>query len=124
MGAGPAGLTVGIYGARSGLRTLVLERMMPGCCVADATIIENYPSFLEGIRGSDLATKLKNQCEKASAEIHSLGKVLKLDLSGEWKRVIKDMRTHSGASVILATGSEHRTLGIPNQTIFQGRGIS
>ena len=83
VGAGPAGLTAGIYCARSGLRTLVLEMMIPGGCISDAAIIENYPGFPEGSSGLDLATKMKDQCEKSGAEIHSLEKVLKLDLLGE-----------------------------------------
>lgn len=67
MGGGLSGLTTGIYGARSRLKTLVLERTMPGGCIAEAAIIENHLGFPEGVRGSDLAIKMKDLCEKAGA---------------------------------------------------------
>lgn len=67
MGGGPAGLTAGMYGSRSGLKTLVLERLIPGGCITEAIIIENYPGFFDGIRGSDLDTKLMRQCEKPAS---------------------------------------------------------
>lgn len=124
VGGGPAGLTASIYGARSGLKTLVLEMKMPGGLVSDAAIVENYPGFPEGIRGLDLAARMMEQCENAGAEIHSLERVLEMELTGEGKRVKTEKGTYSAASVIIATGTEHRPLGVPGEREFQGRGVS
>jgi len=124
IGGGPAGLTAGIYGARSGLKTLILEMMLPGGCIANAALVENYPGFPEGIPGSDLAKRLKDQCEYAGAEIHVMEKSLEVNLQGEKKRVITDNRKYCGAAVIIATGTQQRHLGIPSEKKFQGRGIS
>ncbi|RJS82011.1 FAD-dependent oxidoreductase, partial [Candidatus Bathyarchaeota archaeon] len=63
IGAGAAGLAAGIYGARSGLKTLILEEKMVGGTTADAPIIENYPGF-ESIRGTELAKKMAAHCQK------------------------------------------------------------
>lgn len=124
VGAGPAGLTAGIYGARSGLKTLVLEMAIPGGLIAKAAIVENYPGFPEGVRGSVLAKKLKDQCEKAGAEIRFMERVLELNLEGKTKRVKTDKGTYDCAAVIIATGSQQRQLGILGETKFQGRGVS
>jgi len=124
VGGGPAGLTAGIYAARSGLKTLVLEMKVPGGLVSEAAIIENYPGFPEGIRGLDLITKMVEHCENVGAEIHSLERVLEVELKGEKKRVKTERDTYSAASVIIATGTEHRHLGVPGEIEFRGRGVS
>jgi len=72
VGGGPAGLTAGIYAARSGLKTLILERNVPGGLVTEAAIIENYPGFPEGIKGFDLVEKIVKQCEASGVEIRSM----------------------------------------------------
>ena len=124
VGAGPAGLTAGIYGARSGLRTLVLEMKMPGGLAAEAPIIENYPGFPERISGSDLIEKMMSQCERAGAEIHCPERVLELELTGESKRVTTERGAYSAASVVIATGTERRSLGVLGEEKFHGRGVS
>ena len=67
IGAGPAGLTAGIYGARSGLKTLVLEEKTPGGEAADTPLVENYPGFPEGISGRELSDKMAEHCRKVRA---------------------------------------------------------
>lgn len=124
IGGGPAGLTAGIYGARSGLKTLVLEMMMPGGCIARAAVVENYPGFPEGISGSELAERLKDQCEKSGAEIRIMERVKDLHLNQKKKRVITDNREYDCSAVIMATGSRRKQLGIPSEDRLQGRGIS
>ncbi|MDH5635400.1 MAG: FAD-dependent oxidoreductase, partial [Candidatus Bathyarchaeota archaeon] len=64
IGAGPAGLTAGLYAARSGLKTLVLEEKVPGGAIIDTPLVENYPGF-ESISGRDLADKMAEHCKKA-----------------------------------------------------------
>jgi thioredoxin reductase (NADPH) len=123
IGAGPAGLTAGLYGARSGLKTLVLEEKMPGGAVIDTQLVENYPGF-ESISGRDLADKMAKQCKKAGAKINELEKVAELDLKGE-KKVVKTNRTvYTASAVIVASGRHYRTLGVPGETEFRGRGVS
>jgi len=123
IGAGPAGLTAGLYGARSGLKTLVLEEKMAGGAVIDTPLVENYPGF-ETVSGRDLADKMADHCKKAGAKINELEKVVELDLKGE-KKVVKTNRTvYTASAVIIASGSHYKTLGVPGETEFRGRGVS
>jgi thioredoxin reductase (NADPH) len=123
IGAGPAGLTAGIYGARSGLKTLILEEKMPGGSATDTPLVENYPGF-EAISGRDLAERMAKQCEKVGANINELEKVVKLDLKDK-KKTVKTTRTaYTASAVIIASGSHYRTLGVPGEEEFRGRGVS
>jgi thioredoxin reductase (NADPH) len=123
MGAGPAGLTAGLYGARSGLETLVLEEKIPGGAVLDTPLVENYPGFVS-ISGRALADKMAEHCKKAGAKISELEKVVELDVKGE-KKVVKTNRTlYTASAVIIASGSHYRTLGVSGETEFRGRGVS
>ncbi len=124
VGAGPAGLTAGMYAARSGLKTLILERNMPGGSVSEAANIENYPGFPDGIRGLDLVSKMMKQSEASGAMIRSMEKVLGMDLEGKKKRVKTNTGTYAAASLIIATGTEHRRLGVPGESEFLGHGVS
>jgi thioredoxin reductase (NADPH) len=123
IGAGPAGLTAGLYGARSGLKTLILEEKMTGGAVIDTPLVENYPGF-ESISGRDLADKMAEHCKKVGAKINELENVVELDLKGE-KKVVKTNRTvYTASALIIASGSHYRTLGVPGETEFRGRGVS
>jgi len=123
IGAGPAGLTAGLYGARSGLKTLILEEKMPGGAVIDAPLVENYLGF-ESISGRDLADRMVEQCKKAGVKINELEKVVELDLEKE-KKVVKTNRTvYTTSAVIIASGSHYKTLGVLGETEFRGRGVS
>jgi len=123
IGAGPAGLTAGLYGARSGLKTMVLDEKMPGGAAADTPLVENYPGF-EAISGRDLADKMAEQCKKVGAKINELEKVVELDLKGE-KKIVKTTRTvYTALAVIIASGSQYMPLEVPGETEFRGRGVS
>lgn len=123
IGAGPAGLTAGIYGERSGLDTLVLEKNLAGGTATDAPTIENYPGF-SGISGQELAQKMVSHCRDVGVEIHELEEVIDLDLKEDQKIVSTTEAKYAAEAVILATGSHYRKLGIPGEKDFQGRGVS
>ena len=124
IGAGPAGLTAGIYGARSGLKTLVLEEKTLGGAAADTPLVENYPGFFEGIGGRDLVDKMSEHCRKVGAEIRQLESFIGLDVKGERRIVKTDRATYSASAVIVASGCHYRKLGVPGEKEFRGRGVS
>lgn len=124
IGAGAAGLTAGIYGARSGMKTLIIEEKIPGGGITEAPLIENYPGFPEGITGIDLAKRLVVQTERMGAEIRELEKVTKLDPMAREKGVKTDKTAYTAPAMILAPGCRHRTLGVPGEEELFGRGVS
>jgi len=124
IGAGVAGLTAGIYGARSGLKTLILEEKVPGGAAADAPLIENYPGFPQGISGMELTERMVKQAEKMGVEIHQLERVIKLNVKKKEKKVKTDKAVYAAAALIIASGSHHKKLGIPGEEEFRGRGVS
>jgi len=123
IGAGPAGLTAGIYGVRSGLKTLIVEEKMAGGTAADAPVIENYPGF-ERITGAELMQKMVAHCIGVGVRIHEFEKAISLDLKGEEKIVKTDKAEYAAKAVIIATGTSYRELGVPGEKEFKGRGLS
>ena len=125
VGAGPAGLTAGIYCSRGRLKTAVLERNMAGGQIALTDLVENYPGFPEGISGFDLSQKMKEQAEKFGAEMREIEGVgeLRTDPEGCYV-VVTDREEIRTRSVILAPGVEPRRSGIPGEAEFIGRGVS
>jgi thioredoxin reductase (NADPH) len=123
IGAGPAGLAAGIYGVRSGLKTLVLEEKIAGGTAVDAPIIENYLGF-PSISGFDLAQKMVDHAKNLGVSIHEFEAVTKLDLKGEEKTVTTDKEAYSARALIIASGSHYRELGVPGEREFRGRGVS
>ena len=79
IGAGPAGLAAGIYGARSGLKTIVLEERLPGGMMTEAPLIENYPGFSK-VAGMELAERMAKQCKDAGAEIRQMERAERIEL--------------------------------------------
>jgi thioredoxin reductase (NADPH) len=125
VGAGPAGLTAGIYCSRARLKTAVLERNMAGGQIALTDLVENYPGFPEGISGFDLSQKMKEQAEKFGAEMREIEGVseFRRDDEGHYV-VVTDRGEISARTVILAPGVEPRRSGIPGEAEFIGRGVS
>jgi thioredoxin reductase (NADPH) len=124
IGAGPAGLTAGIYAARAKLKTILLERMNPGGLVASTDWVENYPGFPEGIAGAELVKKMEEQAVKFGTEIVSFKEVDATDLKGKTKIVKVDKEEYQAKAVIVASGTEPKKLGIPGEDQFRGRGVS
>lgn len=123
IGAGPAGLTAGIYGARSRLKTLILEERLPGGQIADSPLIENYPGF-PSISGRELVDRMLEHCRRFNVEIHELEGVTELNPEGEKKTVKTPRTSYATSAVIIATGAHPRKLGVPGESEFLGRGVS
>ena len=123
IGAGPAGLTAGIYAGRRELKTLILEEKIPGGAAADSPLIENYPGF-KSIGGRELMNRMLEHCKSFGAQIHELESVKELSLNQQ-EKVVKTARgTYRAKAIIVATGSHHRELGVPGEKEFRGRGVS
>ncbi|HEV7848840.1 MAG TPA: thioredoxin-disulfide reductase [Mycetocola sp.] len=125
IGSGPAGYTAAIYAARANLNPLLLASSVEaGGELMNTTEVENYPGFPEGIQGPELMTKFQEQAERFGTEV-ILDDVTEVSLEGE----VKTVKTgYSGdfeaASVIVATGSAYRKLGLADEERLSGRGIS
>ncbi|MCW3128769.1 MAG: FAD-dependent oxidoreductase [Methanophagales archaeon] len=126
VGAGPAGMTAGMYGVRSGLETLVLEKGICGGLSNEAPEIENYPGF-KRIRGMELAEKMKEQALEY-VEIKELEKVEKIAWSGKGKEKDMVVFTEKGSYVthaaVICSGTKHRRLDVKGEDEFLGKGIS
>ncbi len=123
IGGGPAGLTAGIYGARSGLKTLILEEKTLGGATAESPLIENYPGF-PTITGQELADKIADHCRKFGVTIKEIESARELNLSDEKKIAKSDQASYSASAIIIATGCHYRELGVSGENRFKGRGVS
>jgi len=125
IGSGPAGYTAAIYAARANLRPLVIASSVEaGGELMNTTEVENYPGFVDGIMGPDLMLQMQAQAERFGAEI-MLDDVVSLDLAGDVKTVtLGNGETHEALSVIFATGSAYRKLGIADEDRLSGHGVS
>lgn len=123
IGAGPAGLSAGIYGARAGLTTLLIEKGIPGGIMATTDLIENYPGFPEGISGLQLGDLMKKQCQRFGVDIKiGEAKIIKKENGVFHTELEKD--TVASKAIIIATGSSPRQLGVPGEKEFIGKGVS
>ncbi len=124
IGGGPAGLAAGIYTSRGRLRTLILNQGTVGGQLVLTYEIANYPGA-EAMSGYQLANTMKKQAKTFGCTIKSNLKITKYDLSGEIKTIeVNGKDIYKGKSVILAPGGTPRTLDIPGENRFKGRGIS
>ena len=121
IGAGPAGLTSAIYARRSSKKVLVLEAKTYGGQIVNTTDIENYPAAPH-ISGFDFATNIYNQAKELGAEI-KFEKAIDIK-DGEEKEVITNKESYKTKTIILATGSENRKLGLDNEDKLVGKGVS
>jgi thioredoxin reductase (NADPH) len=123
IGGGPAGLTSGIYAARSRLKVLLLEKVVPGGQILTADWIENYPGFPEGLSGYDLARKIADQTARFNVPIET-EEVLSMECKGPVKRLILKDRTISTHTVIIATGASPNRLSVLGEDTYLGKGVS
>jgi len=125
IGSGPAGYTAALYTARASLKPLVFEgSVTAGGALMNTTEVENFPGFRDGIMGPDLMDNMRAQAERFGAELVA-DDVVAVDLEGEIKSVTDSAGTvHRARAVIVATGSQHRKLGLPKEDELSGRGVS
>jgi thioredoxin reductase (NADPH) len=122
IGAGPAGLTAGLYAARARMNVLLIEKAVPGGQILVTDWIENYPGFPEGISGYDLAEKIKEQALTMGLNIET-AEVHGLDLSGTIREVIFKEKRIKTKSLIIASGASPKKPGIGEEK-FMGKGVS
>ena len=122
VGGGPAGYTAALYAARSGLSTVVLEKLSAGGQMALTEQIDNYPGFAEGIDGFTLGERMQQGAERFGA-VTELAEVCKAELSGAVKVLDTGDEVFRGRTVVIATGAVPRTLGVPGEEELVGRGV-
>ena len=123
VGSGPAGYTAALYTARAQLRPLVFEGSQYGGALMNTTEVENYPGFTDGIAGPELMDQIRSQAERFGAELVT-DDVVAMDLTGETKYVSTHDGQYAARSVILATGSAYKRLGVPGEDRLSGHGVS
>ena len=125
IGSGPSGYTAAVYAARADLKPLVFEgAITAGGALMNTTDVENFPGFPEGVMGPDLMTRMREQAERFGAELVT-DDVVEVDLTGPVKSVTDAAgTTHRAKTVILATGSGYRRLGVPGEDELSGKGVS
>ncbi|HEY51141.1 MAG TPA: thioredoxin-disulfide reductase [Dehalococcoidia bacterium] len=123
IGGGPAGLTAGIYAARSRLKNLLVEKGAAGGWIINAGVVENYPGFPEGVNGLELADAMQQQAAKFGLETLT-AEVTGLELKSEQKIVKTSEGDVAARAVIVAGGSERIKLGVPGEEEFTGRGVA
>jgi thioredoxin reductase (NADPH) len=123
VGSGPAGYTAAVYAARADLRPLVFEGSQYGGALMTTTDVENFPGFPDGIFGSELMLKLREQVERFGAELVS-DDVTSVDLANDVKIVRTYDAEYTADAVILAMGSAYKKLGITREDELSGHGVS
>lgn len=122
IGGSPAGLTAGLYSARANLKTILIEKAVPGGQLTTTYMIENYPGF-EEVTGFELSRKMENHARKFGLEIIN-GHVVGIETERKNHKIIMDDRTIFAKAVILATGASPKKIGIQEEDEFRGKGVS
>jgi thioredoxin reductase (NADPH) len=123
IGSGPAGYTAAVYAARAMLRPLLIEGVQSGGALMTTTEVENFTGFPDAIMGPDLMDNMRKQAERFGAELLT-DDATAVDLSGEIKTVWVGETAYRAKTVVLATGSAWRRLGVPGEEDLLGHGVS
>ncbi len=123
LGAGPAGMSAAVYTGRSRLKTLILEKALPGGQILTTDLVENYPGFPEGMVPFELMENFRRHAEKFGARIET-DEAKSIRREGNTWVVTGDARDYRAPAVIVATGSAFRRLGLPNEEKLTGKGVS
>ena len=122
IGGGPAGLTAGLYTARAGLKSLLIERGAFGGQILNAPLVENYPGFPEGVSGAELGALMHQQAAKYGLKTVTAG--VTGVKAGKTHQVITEGGSFEAKAVIIAAGSEYHKLGVPGEETLVGHGVS
>ena len=122
VGAGPGGLTAGMYAARAKLDVVCIEKLLPGGQIVNTHLVEDYPGF-ESISGPDLAQKLEAHAKKFGLKIEN-DNVVRIKADGRFWIVEGDYDNYRGKAVIIASGGQPRKLGVNGEQELTGRGVS
>ena len=122
IGGGPAGLTAGLYTSRAGLKSLLVERGIVGGQIINATLVENYPGFPQGISGAELGSLMYQQAAKYGLEIVT-AEVTGI-AQGQPYSISPTEGDFEATTIIIAAGSEYRKLGVPGEERLSGHGVS
>jgi len=125
VGSGPAGYTAAIYASRAQLDPIIYEgSVTAGGALMNTTEVENFPGFIDGVMGPDLMDNMRKQAKRFGTELIT-DDIVEMDLSGDIK-ILKDGsgNTVKAKSVILATGSAYREIGLENEKRLSGHGVS
>ncbi len=123
IGAGPAGLSCGLYAARAGLSVAVFERISPGGQLAQTERIENYPGFANGTGGFELAWAMKEQADNFGVRTVN-EEATSVDFAGPRKTLSTAFGTYAARAVVVASGARPRKLGLAREDELAGRGVS
>lgn len=124
IGGGPAGLTAAFYAAREGIDTLVIERAAFGGQAAGTERLDNMPGFPDGVTGSELSQRLRRQAERFGVELLQVHQVTGISRHADHHAVITENgREYTARSVLIATGSHYKRLGVPGETDYLGAGV-
>lgn len=122
VGAGPASLTAAIYTTREDIDTVIYEKGVIGGLAAVTDWVDNYPGFPEGVAGLELAEKLQKQAERFGAQIR-YGEVISISDEGKLKKLMTSDGDIYAKTVLIATGSDYKKLGIPGEQEYYARGV-
>ena len=124
IGAGPGGLTAGIYAGRQGTKNLIIDRDLAGGIGREVPEMENYPGF-ESISGLELIEKMKVQATR-NCNLHEMEEVTEIEQTdNEYRFTVKTSKdTYQSRAIIIATGSSHRHLNAKGEEEFKGKGVS
>jgi len=123
VGGGPAGLTAGLYARRSRLNTLLIERLIPGGQVTTTDWVDNYPGFPDGISGFELVDRMRRQTERFELPVIN-DEIVSLSLQGPDKTLNGTQGTYKTKTLIIASGTVHKKLGVPGEGLLGGKGVS
>lgn len=123
VGAGPAGLSAGLYAARAKMSTLILEKDRTGGQIVGTEEVANYPGSIEDATGPTLVARMVEQAEAFGAE-RQKAEVQSMLLDGEIKTVVTNVGDYKAKSIILAMGARPRLLGVENEKALTGKGVS
>ena len=123
IGSGPAGLTAAIYARRAELSTMVVAGPQPGGQLTITSTVENFPGFPDGIEGAELMDRMRKQAEKFGVDF-DLGELTAVDLTVKPFKVVIGKKTIDTRTIIIATGSASRWLGLESETKLRGKGVS